>query len=79
MKKEYKKPELLFESFELSVNIAAGCSENFRVGLSENTCSIEVVGVGKTFVIQPICSYVPPDDAKCCYHIPTADTRHFGS
>lgn len=25
MKKEYKKPELLFDSFELSVSIAAGC------------------------------------------------------
>ena len=80
MKKEYKKPELLFDSFELSVNIAAGCSSNHRVGLSENACGLVVPGIGTAFVSEPICTYVPQEDESgWCYHVPTADTRHFGS
>ncbi len=80
MKKEYKKPELLFESFELSMSIAAGCSSNYRVGLSENACGVDVVGVGTAFVSKPTCNYFPQDgESGWCYHIPTADTRHFSS
>ena len=39
MKKEYKKPELLFDSFELSMSIATGCVGT-PVGPTEGTCGI---------------------------------------
>ena len=40
MKKEYKKPELLFDSFELSVSIAGGCGNPTQTP-SQNQCGLD--------------------------------------
>lgn len=43
MKKEYKKPYLLVETFQLDAAIAASCSSQgfIPIGRSENTCSFD--------------------------------------
>ena len=43
MKKEYKKPELLFDSFELSECIAKGCS--IKTNYTTETCG-NIPGIG---------------------------------
>ena len=65
MKKEYKKPELLFDSFELSSSIAKTC-EN-PVGFAMGACHIEDGG----FTDNVSCLYVPEDNEpeKGCYHV----------
>ena len=42
MKKEYMKPEIMFESFSLSQNIAAGCEKKIN-GPSAGNCGLEYV------------------------------------
>ncbi len=78
MKKEYKKPELLFDSFELSTNIASGCAT--KVYHSETSCSYSD-GVGKIFLDMTICDYAPGDSTtpNICYHNPTPETALFDS
>ena len=50
MKKTYTKPEMSFESFELSTSVAAGCS-----GATQNyewfKCAIDI-GDGKTLFVN---------------------------
>lgn len=66
MKKEYKKPELLFDSFELSANIALGCGQSLKVP----------IGYGGTTIFAPIISCArepqPGEDTQhgYCYHNP---------
>ena len=65
MKKEYKKPELLFDSFELSASIAGTCKSlvNFAMG----ACQRE----DGAFTDNVSCAYVPDDNASGngCYHV----------
>ena len=42
MKKAYTKPEIVFESFSLSQNIAAGCEEKIE-GPSAGNCGVDFV------------------------------------
>ena len=63
MKKEYKKPELLFDSFERNASIAGACEKN--VGHSENDCKLG----DNTFTLA--CDYQPQDGNPdgSCYHV----------
>ena len=61
MKKEYKKPELFFDSFELSSNIAATCQYN--IGHDQLTCKLE----DGTFTNA--CFYPPTEPEGACYHV----------
>ena len=49
MKKKYEKPEIMFESFTLSNNIAGSCET--RTGLQSNsTCGLDFTGLGVVFL-----------------------------
>ena len=74
MKKEYKKPELLFDSFELSDNIAYGC-------VKKATGPQDFAGI-TYFTTKFSCS--PPEagsdsDVGLCYHVPNEAVKIFPS
>lgn len=79
MKKSYVKPQVLFESFQLSASIAAGCAyiTNAAYGVcpsvfdKENHYSIFTEGT---------CTYYPPNAKdQVCEHVPSDATRAFSS
>lgn len=82
MKKTYIKPEVVFESFSLSHNIAAGCE--IIVGTpSEGSCDYEYEGGGgqSIFVTTGICDIPVNDDVSngFCYHVPVEGNNLFNS
>jgi len=77
MKKAYSKPEIVFENFSLSTNIAGDCE--FKTNTwTYNLCGLESTGIGTVFMSSmSVCSFpadmVGDDDAKygnICYHVP---------
>lgn len=79
MKKLYTKPQIVFESFSLSTNIAAGCE--FRNGLqTEGACGYETRN-GITFTDEiGACIYKAPDNNDAlCYHVPITTANIFNS
>ena len=77
VKMEYSKPQIVFESFQLSTSIAAECK-------IDSDTAIEVPGVGTVLLDGPTCSYVPlteEDYVKfgICYDVPTTDNKLFNS
>lgn len=84
MKKTYSKPEIMFESFTLSTNIAGDCSDKTNTP-SEMQCSISYVdehlGTVNIFLnsIQA-CAWKQPDGYNgICYDVPTEGTNLFNS
>lgn len=82
MKKEYSKPDIMFESFSLSTDIAAGCTkviDTFRGG----SCGLDIGGGLMLFLADVNgCSFPAEDDGKhdgICYHVPMADSKLFNS
>lgn len=73
MKKTYVKPEVYFESFELSANIATGCGR--ALGHTVDTCKDKLGGFASlnVFLDKPTCETLP-DDAGLCYHVSTDDS-----
>lgn len=80
MKKEYKKPELLFDSFELSVSIAGGCGNPTQTP-SQNQCGIDYGGAGVLFLNgMTVCTTKIEDgDEGYCYHAPSPGNNLFNS
>ena len=80
MKKNYSKPEIVFESFKLTTSIASNCDYNSNSG-DKNTCSVDVGWGPSVFVSKPICSVESENgnEFEVCYDVPTDDTRVFGS
>lgn len=82
MKKAYVKPEIYFESFELSANIATGCV-NITKSLAEWVCGVDVPGVGIAFTSKISgCVYnegVEDGFGGVCYHNPSDSTNLFTS
>ena len=80
MKKQYVKPAMFSESFDICDSIAAGCG--IAVGSTEHDCSYSVPGIpgANLFIVGGTCTIVPPGDGDgVCYHIPTAETKLFDS
>lgn len=76
MKKNYSKPEIVFESFKLSTSIAGTCVFN-DTATDLNSCSLEVGGF---IIFSDICDFGPQQvGADVCYDVPTDDTRVFAS
>lgn len=70
MKKTYVKPQVYFESFQLSANIAAGCGTITKLATEQAQCGFDD-GSGSTIFIQGYtgCSYGPDEDSgSICYH-----------
>lgn len=82
MKKNYVKPEIMFEDFSLSNSIAANCEKITRTQ-TENACGYEIgisgqivfidenTGCNYTEVITDTTgSYIMNGTNKVCYHVP---------
>ena len=82
MKKIYSKPEIMFESFTLSENIAGDCAEPTGTP-SEMQCAYgEDTDLGVAIFMDEItaCIFKRPDgDNGICYHIPTETNNLFNS
>lgn len=85
MKKEYCKPEITFESFELCSDIAKGCY--YHVNSQEYGCTITGPGIPTIFWIGP-CTKTAQELArletphaydKACYHGPSGGSVLFTS
>ncbi len=80
MKKRYVKPQIVFESFELSSSIAAGCSL-LSSPSAAYICPVTDPELGFTiFASEDICDFAPPGDHdQICYDVPLAGTNVFES
>lgn len=70
MKKTYVKPEVYFENFELSANIATGCGR--PLGHTKDACR-DIFGGNADIVFgssQDGCGWIP-DTNDFCYHNPS--------
>ncbi len=80
MKKTYSKPEILFEDFSLSTNIAAGCE--FDVTHDQGSCGIKF-GLDVLFNrdMSGVCNEYPENGMHdgYCYHNPTETNNMFSS
>ena len=82
MKKQYSKPEIMFESFTLSVNIAGDCEIKID-NQSKDTCGyIHGTGAETLFINDSTgCSSHTADseDNGFCYHVPIESNNLFNS
>ena len=78
MKKTYVKPEVYFESFELSANIATGCEININHTVGACWQGVEGFKDFNIFVESPSCA-TTPDENDLCYHSPTDVNNIFTS
>lgn len=85
MKKVYKAPEIVFESFSLSVSIAATCPQ--EANAARGTCGYEM-GYGMVVFLETVhgCKkenggtpIVDGANDRLCYHNPSDDYRLFNS
>lgn len=78
MKKRYIKPDLTFESFEMSSNIALGCGTAVNYGVESCKSNIAPGLPGTLFDGGAGCT-IHPDDAGICYQTVSDDQRIFAS
>lgn len=89
MKKTYTKPEISFESFLMSTNIAGDCDKPFVNNASKGACGVigSVPGVDNLFVkgvsgadgCQIWDSDGITDKDGLCYHVPVEGKNLFNS
>lgn len=75
--KQYSKPEIMFESFELAENIAMCeliASEHARY-----SCAVIDPESGWTIFSTDSCSQTPADGEQICYEVPFEDYNVFVS
>ena len=79
MKKAYVKPAIMFESFTLCTNIAAGCE--FKNGqLQYKACGYKTRnGIVFTDKLYGCESVIPDNLDTFCYHVPDASRNIFNS
>lgn len=79
MKKKYEKPQILFDSFELSQDIAAGCRYD-TTNQVQYVCPAIDPELGMSIFAGGNCDMTPPSgNDRICYHVPTAGNNVFGS
>lgn len=86
MKKTYKKPEILFESFSMSTNIAGDC-ESIVGNPTRGTCGVlgNEPGIDNLFFATMTgvdgCQFEAEDSTNntFCYHIPEGGPNWFNS
>lgn len=86
MKETYQKPDIMFEDFSLSVNIAGNC-ERIVGNPTQGECPI--LGSGDVAVFtgtMELCDYTPESFDQAadtwdgfCYHVPADNTNLFNS
>ena len=80
MKKTYAKPQIVFESFQLTANIAGDCNTRPN-SANEATCGYNDNG-WIVFQNDAVCNFPAVPDGKhngLCYHVPTGDISVFTS
>ena len=86
MKKEYIAPQILFESFTMSTNIAGNC-ESIVNNATKGTCAVESSGGISVFDGSiSACIFTPDGMGQekdtwdgFCYHVPTEYNNLFNS
>ena len=89
MKREYTKPDILFESFSLSTSIAGDCAVKTNTP-AEGKCGVPSTGLGIIFTtaLTSVCTFgvvddgtfvVPGSNDRVCYHTPTPVNNLFNS
>lgn len=85
MKKIYSKPEIAFESFSLSTNIAGDCEVKTNLQ-GQNSCGMDFSGMKVFMQGMGGCSNIAVDNVggdgefnKICYHVPSGDNNLFNS
>ena len=80
MKKIYSKPEIMFDSFTLTTNIAAGCGVSRTDLQSRDVCALPWGDMTLFSNAMSVCrDKVDPDDDVYCYHAPTEGKALFNS
>ena len=83
-KKPYQKPEIVYEDFSLSTNIAAGC-ETIITNATKDACAYQTNYAGKitnifTADIPAVCTTTEVDGNNgLCYHVPLENNDLFNS
>lgn len=79
IKKQYVRPELYFENFELSANIATGCGR--KVEYSTDVCTYETGGstLFSTNNTGCVVKDTNQDGDPYCYHTLNPDSKLFNS
>lgn len=85
MKKTYTKPDIVFESFIMSTNIAGDCEAPFVKNPTKGACGVPGNG-GLMIFNGSFCNSSPEDMGGVadrwdglCYDVPTADQSLFNS
>ena len=82
MKREYKKPMVVFEDFSLSANIAAGCEVKTHVP-SNGICGYTPEGAAYAVFMTGISGCDRKYDTGLyngiCYHVPAENNNLFNS
>lgn len=80
MKKTYISPQIMFDSFELTDNIASGCAF-LNSNIQPYVCPVLEKEWGYTiFSDLTICDSTPTGgNDSICYHIPVADSNVYTS
>lgn len=79
MKKAYIKPQIVFDSFQLSQNIAGDCE--FISTFARGNCAILEPETGDiVYLDSTTCQFTPPNaNDGICYHVPTEDWNVYSS
>lgn len=78
MKKAYSKPQIFFDSFELSQSIALGCEK--ITNQAEYVCIVTEKDSGIVYITNSDCRYTPPGgNDGICYHAPDDSTNVYSS
>ena len=77
MKKTYVKPQIAYESFQLSTSIAASCAL-FGTNLAQYICPVEDPDTGLT-IFTDLCQVVPANGMTPCYDVPSENWNVFSS
>ncbi len=82
MKKRYAKPEIMFEDFTLSTNIAGNCEQKTYLP-SNNTCGMDFSGLKVFMSGMTGCEDIQVSEGDSfdgiCYHTPTDLNNLFNS
>lgn len=84
MKRKYSKPELYYERYELSSNIAGNCATGLPVvGINSTdyqTCTVNVGGGDLLFLTEVIgCNTLPIEGDRFCYQSFSTNEMLFSS
>lgn len=80
-KKQYGKPEIVFEDFSLTTTIAAGCRNTSALPV-HNTCGIKYPGVSEPLFVAGVSGCLADVEdgfGAMCYYNPTDSAKLFNS